>query len=44
MDHGRVVKKIFESKPEGRRIMERSRFRCLQDVEEGLLEISMKWW
>ena len=44
MDHRRAVKKIFESKPEGRRIMERSRFRWLQSVEEDLWEINIKKW
>jgi hypothetical protein len=44
MDYGRVVKKIFENKPEGRRRMERSRFRWLQYVEEDLREINIKRW
>jgi hypothetical protein len=44
VDHGRVVKKIFESKPEGRRRMVRSRFRWLQDIEEDLREINIKRW
>jgi hypothetical protein len=36
MDHGRVVKKIFESKPEERRRMGRFRLRWLVDVEKDL--------
>jgi len=42
VDHGRAVKKIFESKPEGRRRLERSRFRWLQDVEKDPQEINIK--
>jgi len=33
MDQGRTVKKVFESKPEGRR---RGRLRWLEDVEKDL--------
>jgi hypothetical protein len=33
MDHGRVVKKIFENKPDGRRRMGRLRLRWLEDAE-----------
>jgi hypothetical protein len=32
MDHGRVGKKIFESKPDGRRRKGRPGQRCLEDV------------
>jgi hypothetical protein len=35
MDHGWVVKKIFESKPEGKRRMGKPRLRCLEDVKKG---------
>ena len=34
MDHGRAVKKMVESKPEGRRRMGRPRLRWLQAVEK----------
>jgi hypothetical protein len=34
-DHGRVVKRIFESKPKGRRRMGKPRLRWLEDVEKG---------
>jgi len=44
MNHGRVVKKIFESKPKGRRRMGRSRLRCLVDVEKDLWEVKVKRW
>jgi hypothetical protein len=45
MDHGRVVKKIFESKLEGRRRrMGRPRLRWLQDVEKDLWEMKFKRW
>jgi hypothetical protein len=43
MDQKRVVKKIFESKPDGRK-MGRPRVRCLQDVEKDLCEIKVKRW
>jgi hypothetical protein len=36
MDHGRVVKRIFESKREGRRIMGRPRLRWLDEIEKDL--------
>ena len=44
MDHGRVVKKIFESKPEGRRRMRRHRLRWLEDIEKDLREMKVKRW
>jgi hypothetical protein len=44
MDHGRVVKKISESKPEGRIKMERLRGRWLEDVENDPLEMKVKVW
>jgi hypothetical protein len=40
-DHGRVVKEIFDSKLNGRR-MERPRLRWLEDIEKGLWEIQVK--
>jgi hypothetical protein len=42
MDHGRVVKKIFDSKPEGRRRMGRPRSRWLEDAAKDLCEIQVK--
>jgi hypothetical protein len=46
MDRGRVVKKIFESKLEGRRgrRMGRPRIRWLEDVEKDLREVKFKRW
>ena len=44
MDHGMLVKKIFESKPEGGRRMEGPRFRWLQDVEQDLGGINIRRW
>jgi hypothetical protein len=44
MDHGRVVKDIFESKPDRRRIMGRPRLRWLEYVEKDLQEIKVKRW
>ena len=42
MDQGRVVKKIFESKPEGRRRMGRCGLRWLEYVERDLQEVN-RW-
>jgi DNA-binding PadR family transcriptional regulator len=44
MDHGIVVKKIYESTPEGRRRMGRSRLRWLEDVEKDPPEMKAKRW
>ena len=44
MDQGRTVKKILESKPEGRRRRERPRMRWLEDVEKDLREMKVKRW
>jgi hypothetical protein len=44
MDHGRVLKEIFESKPGGKRRKERLRLRWLEDVENNLREINFKRW
>jgi hypothetical protein len=45
MDYGRVVKKIFESKPKGRRRrMGRPRLRWLEDAEKDLWEMKVKRW
>jgi hypothetical protein len=32
MEHGRIIKKIFEGTPEGRRIIGRPRLRWLEEV------------
>jgi hypothetical protein len=42
MDRGKVVKNIFESKPEGRR--GRHRLRWLEDVGKDLWKIKFKRW
>lgn len=42
MDHGRIVKKIFASKSEGR--MGNTRLRCLEDVQKDLQEMKVKRW
>jgi len=45
MDHGKVVKKIFESKAEGRRRrMGRPRSRWLEDAAKDLCEMQVKRW
>jgi hypothetical protein len=44
MNHGKVVKKIFTSKSEGRRRMERPRLRWMEYVKKYLWEIQVKRW
>lgn len=44
LDHGRLVKKMFESKPEGRRRMGRPRMTWLEDVEGDLRERKVEIW
>ena len=44
MDHGRVVKKMFESKPEGRERMGRTRLRWWEDVEKDLQDMKGERW
>jgi hypothetical protein len=44
MDQGRVVEIVFESKPEGRRRMARSRLRWFEDDENDLWELKVKRW
>jgi hypothetical protein len=44
MGHGGALKKISESKPEGRRRMGRSRLRWLEDVSDDLREMKFKRW
>jgi len=43
-NHGRVVKKIFESRPKGRRRKGRPRFRGLEDGEGDLREMKVIRW
>jgi len=43
MDHGRRVKKVFQSKLEGRR-RGIPRLRWLEDVEKDLREMTFKRW
>jgi hypothetical protein len=44
MDQRRVVKKIFDSEPEGRRKVGRPRLRWLDDVENDLRVMKVKRW
>jgi len=44
MDHGRVVTKISDSKPEGRRRLGRPRSRWLEDAAKDLCEMQVKRW
>ena len=44
MNRGMVDKKIYESKPEGRRRIGRPRLRWLKDVEKDLQEMKFKQW
>ena len=43
MDQGRIVKKMFESKPEGSGKMGRPRLRWLEDVQKDLQEMKVKY-
>jgi len=43
-DHGRVVKRIFESKPKGIKRMGKPRLRWLEDVEWDLRKMKDKRW
>jgi hypothetical protein len=42
MDHGRTVKQIFGSKPEGSRRSGRPTLRWLENTERGLREMKVK--
>jgi len=42
MVQGRIVKKIFESKPEGSRRKRSPRMRWLEDVQKDLREMKVK--
>jgi len=44
MNLGRVDKKIFQSKPEGKRRIGRPRLRWLKVVEKDLREMKFKQW
>ena len=44
MDQGRVVNKISESKPEGRKRMERPGLIWLEDAEKNLWDTKVKRW
>jgi hypothetical protein len=44
MAHGRVVKKIFESKLEGTRRKGRPRMRWVEAAEKNLWEMKVKRW
>jgi len=44
LDRGRLVKKIFERKPEGRRRMGRPRMKWLENVERDLREMKVERW
>ena len=43
MDQARIVKKIFESKPEGSRRV-RTRMRCLEDAGKDIWEMKVERW
>jgi len=42
MDQGKIVKKIFESKPQGSRRRGRPTIRWLEDVEKDVREMKVK--
>ena len=44
MDQGRTVKKVFESKQEGKRRRGRPRWRWLEDLEKDLREMRVRRW
>jgi hypothetical protein len=44
MNQGRIVKKIFDNKPEGSRRNGRPRLRWLEDVGKDLRELKVKRW
>jgi hypothetical protein len=44
MDQGRAVKKVFENKSEGSRIMGRPRLRWLKNVEKNVRNMKIKRW
>jgi hypothetical protein len=44
VDQGRIVEKIFESKPEGSRRRGIPRIRWLENVEKDLREMKIKRW
>jgi len=44
MDHGRLLKEMFDSKLGGIRRKKRPRLRWLEDVEKNLREINVNRW
>jgi hypothetical protein len=44
MDQTGVVKTIFEGKTEGRRKVERLRFKWMEETENDLRELKVKRW
>jgi hypothetical protein len=44
MSEDRVIKKLYMSKPEGRRSVGRPKVRWLDDVEEGLRKMRITGW
>ena len=44
MNETRSVKKFFEGKLEGRRFRGRPRLRWIDDVEDDLRKLGVKWW
>ena len=44
MDGGRMLRRILEWKPIGRRIRERQRKRWIEDVEEDIQTMGIRGW
>jgi hypothetical protein len=44
MDGARMAKKVFVSKPEGRRDIGRPKLRCLDDVEDDIKALGIRRW
>jgi hypothetical protein len=44
IDETRLLKNVFETKPEDRRKVGRPKLRCMTDAENDLRELNMKRW
>jgi hypothetical protein len=44
MSEDRVIRKLYTSKPEGRRSVDRPKIRWLDDVEEDLRKMRISGW